>query len=310
MLTYVSIGEAMGHPAVIWHDDPYDRKLLHEEDASANPFELLVNAETLDDLMLGLEQFRFPPIDPWCTLCDDRIEDASTANDVVADIGGSPTPATLRKTNEALRVWGNPDEWADCSEYFIHVKELAAMVRDLKAVCSLYAYSVGECRFEMLKKNLSHGFYFSNSPLNPKNAEDSTLYGDYLSRLDGLAALQSYVIAKEQRKVTGGKGGDDLALWLHAANTIAFEGGMFARDAFNFFMQDAAPCILPNGKFSAVGDHGWGKVYAYFAEAFCSGKASVCDYCGKVFTRRRTTKHCCSDSCKVAKSKAGIKHDD
>lgn len=304
MKTRLSLDEVDGAPVLVWCMNPRERPAC-DIDQKGNLLELIANADNAVSLIRGFEAFEFPPIYPYVPL---RKDGSSPDARVLADaVSNNPTPAKLRSACEAVRAWSPPSDLWDQSQGFIPVSECMDMARDLKAVCSIYAYSIGECSAAMLERNLSKGIRFMEFPSASEDSKRS-LYEDYLNEIDSDFLLRSHILFRDAKGVMLSRqpDGSEMLLFQYTDETITHECGWFGRFAMNAFMRDAAPCIMHDGSFSAYGDSGFGKAYAYFAEALCAGKASVCDYCGNVFTRRRSTKRYCSDSCKVAMSKAGL----
>lgn len=304
METFLSLGTIGGMPVIVWSDDPHERE-ASETDDGKNPFELIANAEDSVSLMNGFEAFELPPIAPYMPRA--KIDAPPEPRALVAAMGANPTPAKVRAAADSVRIWGASGDLPECPQYFIPVSECMDMARDLKAVCSVYAYSIGECSDAMLRKNLAGGIRFMDFGSDSEGSEGA-LYENHVSRMDDHAMLRSWALFRnaEGKMLSRQPEGTRTLLFQYGSDTIAHECRGFGGFAMNSFMKDAAPCIADDGSFSPRGGHGFGKAYAYFAEALCNGKASVCDYCGNVFTRRRSTKRYCSDSCKVAMSKAGL----
>lgn len=326
MDTGLAIASLSGIPVVLW-DVSTERpqtafETEREQSAERIPtrFEVLANARTLDELLYGLEEFPGDPLRAKPVSRANIAQELDRANEgeVVRALGLSATPATSRKVKDALDAWSY-QEASECTTIGgtqilrpVALASLSAMAYDLKAVCSMFAFSIGECRCEMLSKNLSEGLYFVRVLRSKKKAGGPSEYLEYVTRL-----FAGHAERLDLAKVLANSIGNQVGLMSSGDSLSSDERNKLVRDcqvlstlAFNHFMQDSHPVITPDGKFSPHGNDRLGSAYAFFAEQLCAGKASICDYCGNLFLRRRSTKHVCSNSCKTSKSKAGVRHDD
>ena len=326
MDTGLAVASLSGIPIVLWGVSAERPQTLfeteREQSAERMPtrFEVLANARTLDELLYGLEGFQRDPLCARPVRRADIVQELNQAHnsEVMRSLGLSATPATSRKVKDALNAWGY-QEASECATIAgtqilrpVSLASLSAMTHDLKAVCSMFALSIGECRCEMLSKNLREGLYFVRALRSKKKAGGLSEYLEYVSRLFEEQAVKTDLAIEWADSIEHQVGmissGDSLS--SDERSKLEHDCRSLSIFAFNRFMRDSYPRIAPDGKFSAHGNGYLGSAYAFFAEQLCAGRASVCDYCGNLFLRRRSTKHVCSNSCKTSKSKAGVRHDD
>lgn len=299
--TYATLAKVGGEAVVLWCDEAHARPSV--TNASNEPPEVMVvNAKNPIELMLGMESFETPPTGWVSYACSVSDVERATATDVMRAFGLSETNARRRGAKTAVETWG---QLSGETFAFVPVRELLTMAHDMKVVFSIYAYALGECSDAMLETNLEGGLEFMGWRWESGNRErghiiqlaskPEGIYQSYYANNEDLALLHGWV-SFDMSQSRNGK----LPLFSYDEGTRKFESEHFGRLALNALMRDVSPEVAKGGRFTAASGASWGRVCARLAELLCNGRAAVCENCGDVFTRRRSTKRFCSNACKVS----------
>ena len=214
----------------------------------------------------------------------------------------SPTKTDLRRASDTIASWSVGSLAGDA--LFIPLNECVRAAKDLKTVCTLFAYSYGECSYGNAKTAMAAPPSWDDGTTREFNmiSEEYPLLRSHHEKLHKSTFFTPLLpVACKQPDI-----------WLYPDGSmhpaIMNELREFGRLAFNLYMSDTTRRFVRKAKDEDTGlleldltidcDFGLGIIWSYFAEQFNKGRVSICDYCGNVFVRQRNTKRTCSNSCK------------
>lgn len=271
-----------------------ERKQIRNEATDVNPYDLLINSSSITETMLALEGlnadfFEFSYANVPCNPFNG--ESSKTLARLFAE---TPTRTDIKKTKEAIEVWGT-EERVPKGEIkpYIRVSDAIRLAKDLKACCIMLAYSTGKCEERFVRE------FFTHPPFFEEQGENDAL-GEY---------YQSLLHAHHTQFI-------ECNFMNHGVNCYTDDVkkvicGNHARAAFNMMFSSITlsfPYIhapTENAEYQQVIPDCLSELWRYYAEKISQNKIGVCSYCGKVFTRQRTTKNYCSHSCSQSRYERG-----
>ncbi len=303
------VDQRSGKPCMVW-DESQDRGELRKrtpipnEKPVENPFVDFVNADNANELLCALscldKYLLLPDIVPRSNGI--LVNPKGYENEVASLYRTSPTKTDLRRASDTISSWSVDSLGGGAS--FIPLDECVRAAKDLRTVCTLFAYSVGECSYGNAKVAMSE----------PPSWDDGSTR-EFCMISDKYPLLRSH-----HEKLHNSTFFTPLMpvackqpdMWICSDGLMhpAIIGELrdFGRLAFSLYMSDTTRRFVRTGQgyerdslgldLTVDSDFGLGIVWSYFAEQFFKGRVSICDYCGNVFVRQRNTKRTCSNSCK------------
>lgn len=319
-VTNVSLKEIDGSPAIVWSgialharekytdgsDDSQERltgkssygvtSLAPSEDFDG--YRLLPNANTAAKLLKACEGFDHPLIPQALSGTYIRESNASVSEIVGpkellgAFLAGRPTRTQVRDAKKVIENWCYQSDISSA----IPVKDLLAMLGDLRAIITMLLFAVGDaCTPQKLKENTAGGLKLFNV------------------EAEGCDCYRRHIEAIPDYRMPGGIDGMKQEYELHIAPLIKSASPEVARDAaahetirgycnvlISALMSSLTPVLTFDGFYAGNQFASLGGAYAFWAYESIIGKAAVCEHCGDLFIRKRSSGRFCKPACRVA----------
>lgn len=276
------------------------RRLLTPEE-NLEGYRLFPNIDSAKELLMACEGFESPPIPQFLSGADIYERGVSVSDFVdpgaLLDALGvkNHTSTKKREAKKVIESWCRPSEISAA----IPIRDLLAMSKDLKAIVTMLLFTIGDaCTAEMLRENALEG-------LTLLKAGDA-----------GCEYYQGYVGAIPYSYMPGGVSGlreyyeQDMVSLIEAASDAEWDSAEFGemREFCNrlisALMFPLAPVLTWNGFYAAGERASLAGAYAFWAHEALCGKAAVCERCGNLFIRKRSSGRFCRPACRVAAHEA------
>ncbi len=245
------------------------------------------------ELMLACEYFDHPIVSPWVTGANTYrnapvVIDEIEAGDLLDALGVvNPTRTARTRAKEAIGSWCYEGDVSAA----IPVKDIVAMSSDLRAVITMLIYSIGgACTADMLEENVPPSLMMLK--------QEPGCYDAFISRIPswllhgGTAQMAQHyedVVFPEVQSESRAAMASQQAKW-----TI----NEFCNELITAMMANLAATLSPDG-FFATGEYAsLGGAYAFWAREAICGKAAVCETCGRLFIRKRSSGRFCGGACR------------